>query len=609
MANPLINTSFISKTTKITSAWLNGINDFCQGITTPNANPALSGSALVVTQASPAGSVATTQWEVDERTRHVFDWLTPNQRSAVLSGAGVTDVTTPVQAALDSGYSLDFGDSRCVYAVKTVTFNQSGKTYNFNGAQFLGIDTAAQKGVIDFQANYCVMKGLSVSGNYKSNYVSAIYWHSPISPTLPAKSNHWFNLRLDNCLIGILFGEVFPSVGADAAQSENYIYGFNSRGTQQPLYMNQINGFLEVQGEVLSSKNEWDANNPGVYSFAASCPLQAINGELRVYGDILKTDTQLGYGIQNTTNGIIIVTGEIEIASQVMLLTGGTTYLTDVPHSFWGNASNSWCTMGGNGGNLRISNFTLNKPASSSSANVALVDFAGFTGWDVSIADVRLENQLNLVFGNGSAQTNVWGNGNEVVFDNVFSPLVGSGTAPRFRRATTAPDNILDTTKTDVSGASITTWFLHDFTLTGAIALNGDVPTSPTQTFFNSIQVTPNAGLNGSSSVTSMDLTNLASVRNTAVRVTPGDTFELSGWVKTVGGSGAAQFVAELAGTSGAYFGAVVLADQSTLVTTGWTFMTGLFTVPASTAYIGVGVRGLVNTQVRMAGLKLTRLA
>lgn len=566
-----------------------------------NTSNVAQGDALFGVKSTLSGAVATTQHEVNDRTRSVFDWLTTAEKAAVPAGT-VLDITTNLQAAIDSGESLIW--PRGSYYVKKLTFTGIGKTYYFNGAQIFAIDTAAQTGLIDWKASYCTIYNMALFGQWKSNYTSALYWHSA-SSVLPAQSNRFFGLSIDNSLIGILYGEVSPTVAVDAPQSENFIYGFRSRGTERPVYCNQANGFLHIDGEITSAKNEWDINNPGVYSYTQACPITVLLGVVRATGEIIKADTQLGLGLRNS-GGTLEVSGVMEIACQVFAGSGsiGSTNFHDVTFGYWANASVSWAALSGTGGTLSINNLLLNKALAAASANTAFIELGTATGWDVSLTDCRLENQLHTVFSNGSSQADMWSGDNRISFQNVTGPAVGGGTAPLYPRVSTVVSNLLDLRGTDTIGNDIATWYKRDVTGVGAIALNADIPTS--SNYFNSVMVTP-AVTTGRSGVYSADLTSLTTVKATAIKCRPGETYMMSGYFRmtTAGTANVSLLFINTAGTAQVVVDAIT---QATLLTSAWRYLTVMFTVPALSAYFGVGIEGVSGTVCRLAGPKVARL-
>lgn len=568
---------------------------------------ASNGDARLGVKSTLSDTEATTQHEVNERTRHVFDWMTPVQRAAAVSNLGVTDLTAPLQAAIDSGENIDFGS--CVMRISKLTFDQNGKTYRFNGAQLVAGDSGAQMGMIDWQAAYCVVYGMNLVGAWLDNYTSAIYWHSA-SAGAPAKSNHFYDLAINNALIGILFGEVSPTVPVDAAQSENYIFGMRTRGVERTIYGNQSNGFLKIiGGEVASSKNEWDIQNPGVYDYTQAAAIQLLQGVIAVVGgDVIKTDTQLGSGLINSGGTLSISGGtNLEIASRIFTGSGGYTMISDVSGSYWGNAAADWCSLSGTSGSLVLCNVTINKDVAAAAANQALVNFAStsVSGWDVVLDNVRAENQLNWIFTTSNATPNRWSN-NTVTFKNCSAPAsAGAAASNPFARVSSATENLLDLRGTDTNGNDIATWYKRDISGVGAIALNADVPSGTN--YPNSIMVTP-AVTTGSSEVTNMDLTSLTTVKATAVKCRPGDNFMLSGWFRMTT-SGTAQVDVTYANAAGAASSSAPLANQADLLTSSWQYIEAMFTVPASAAYLGVGIRGSSGTVCRMVGLKLSKLS
>lgn len=618
----MASTTFVANVTRIVRAWLQDVNDSTYGPTAPTttlrgqlADPtsASNGDAMVAVQSALANTKASTQHEVNERVRNVFDWLTPAEKAAVLTPT-LLDMTTNLQLAIDSGCSLVFPEG--VYFATKLTFNKVGKTYWGNNSQFVGVDTAPQRGVIDYQGSSCRFYAFNIVGGWKSNYVAAVWWHSA-SAGAAAQSTTWYGVSIDNVLVGWLFGDLISGdpllaltgvsyqAPVDAAQSENYVYGCIMRGVEQGIYSNQPNGFIKfVGGKIFSSKSEWDTGSPGVYSFTRSCPINVLQGVVGVYGDVGKTDTQLGSGIKVADTGGLDVSGDLEIGCQILTLTGGVTHIHDIGGAFWPNAATDWANLSGTSGVLTIENVVIGKAAGAAAAATSLVNFAG-TGWDVALTNVRAENQLCwFCTGSTAAAPNRWSD-NSLNFFNCAAPLAGGATTPNsFPRINSSTYNQLELRGTDVNGNDIATWFKRDTAGVGAIALDADVPSG--SGYPNSIMVTP-AVTTGGSEVTNMDLTSLATVKATAVKCRPGDTFILSGWFRMTT-SGTAQVDVTYANAAGAASASGVLANQADLLTDAWKYIESMFLVPAGAAYLGVGIRGTSGTVCRMVGLKLSKL-
>lgn len=602
----------VSQANRVTAEWLNGINDAAYGpypVGTLGAElastaSASAGDALVGVKSTLAGTQGTTQHEVNERVRHIFDWMTPVQQAAARSNLAVTDLTTPLQAAIDSGESLDFGNY--AMAITKLTFDQNGKTYRFGGTQLLGISPSPEIGIIDWQAAYCVVYGMNIVGRWNANYSGAIHWHSQIGA--PAKSNHFYDLVINNSLTSIIFGQLSPAVPVDQPQSENYIFGMRTRGVERVVYCNQPNGFLQFVGcEVVSSKSEWDIENPGVYSFTRACVAEVLQGVVTFAdSDLVKADTFLGAGLKNSGGNLHASGCKQEIACQVLDLGGGYTQIDAMPGGYWGNAATSWCGMSGNNGVLRVNSAVINKAAAAAAADTAAIDFAGHTGWDVQLTDWRFENQLNWIFANTSAQRDRW-SGNTVRFANCTAPpTAGAGAANTYQLVVSNSDNLLDLRGTDTSGNDIATWFKRDISGVGAIALNADVPTLAAGSFPNSIMVTP-AVTTGSSEVISLDLTSLTTVKATGIKCRPGETYWMKGWVRMTT-AGTAQFTITYANAAGAASSSASVATSADLLTSSWKYIEGWFVVPAVAAYFGVGVRGSAGTVCRIVGVSVTRV-
>jgi hypothetical protein len=196
--------------------------------------------------------------------------------------------------------------------------------------------------------------------------------------------------------------------------------------------------------------------------------------------------------------------------------------------------------------------------------------------------------------------------GNTLTFANCTAPLAGGAVTPnQYPRISTGTYNLLDLRGTDVNGNDIANWFRRDTAGVGAIALDADVPAG--SGYPNSIMVTP-AAITGASEVTNMDLTSLATVKNTAIKCRPGDTFMLSGWFRMTT-AGTAQVDVTYANAAGAASASAPLANQADVLTSAWRYIETMLVPPAGAAYFGVGIRGTAGTVCRMVGLRVTKLA
>ena len=580
--------------------WANGRHDGGQFIDPDRAFPDFSVPSEVTAWFSDSGANVN-GW------KRVYTTLDVNMFGA--KGNITQDDTKSIQKAIDSNKSLYFPPGN--YGVSGVKFNKIGKVYFFEEAALVAKGGAST--IVDWQAAFCKIYNMAVVGQFNDTYDSAFHWNSETNE-LPAKSNYFYNLKFDNVLLAMLFGKLSPASPVNAPQSENFIYGLASRGTERLIYMNQPNGFLKViGGECSVSKNEWDINNPGVYSYTESAVATVLDGVLGIVeADCLKTETALGDAFI-VSGGNLTISGTVEIASRYFRLSGGVTTFKDIAGGFWGNGSDSLMLLDGDSGVVSAKNVTINKSAAASSANTAFIDIGGQTGWTISLSDVRAENQLKAIFGNGTAQDSVWDQGSSnVTINNYTAPSIGGGTTPEYLSIDSDQGNLLDITGTDTIGNDITTWYTRDLSGVGNKSLvTGDAPGG--QGYFASIQIEGQVAGAGSSGLYSMDLASLATVKATSIKTKPGDLFQISGWVRTpdlaAGSSDSFELGALFANIAGGAQETPAIATKGNgLITGNWRYVSGFIKTPANSAYIGVGLLVKLGLRVRFAGIKFQKV-
>lgn len=235
--------------------------------------------------------------------------------------AGATD-QIKVQAAFDSGKPIRFSKS---YSVDSVEISSVGQTIDFCGYSLVGtrsFDAAAAQYVLAITGRELRLYDVSVNANFK-NYKSAIRWFSK-SVGEPAQYNNVYGMAVAYCNIGLLYGQEISTPSLDSPQSENSIYGFKCRGAQQSFVGNQSNGFITLVAPILDcNPYEWSLQpgyNATTWQTAARTIINAVGNIVILGGEVLKTSTQLGYGVEG--GNICMVGTTIEIACANFLVNG-----------------------------------------------------------------------------------------------------------------------------------------------------------------------------------------------------------------------------------------------------------------------------------------------
>jgi hypothetical protein len=229
---------------------------------------------------------------------------------------GATD-QLKVQAAFDSGQPIRFTKS---YSVDSVTIRAVGQTIDFNGytltgtRSFLSVGAAYVLGIAGRQLR---LYDVSVNADFK-NYASAIRWFSE-SNAAPAQFNNVYGMSVAYCINGLTFGQEIGTPSLDAAQSENAIYGFKCRGAQKAFVGNQSNGFVTlIAPQMDCNPYEWSFQpgyNATTWQTAARSIHNVVGQVVILGGEVLKTSTQLGYGVEGRDIAMIGTTIEIACAN------------------------------------------------------------------------------------------------------------------------------------------------------------------------------------------------------------------------------------------------------------------------------------------------------
>jgi len=245
---------------------------------------------------------------------------------------GATD-QIKVQAAFDSGKPIRFSKS---YSVDSVTISSVGQTIDFNGYSLIGtrpFGTTGAQFVLGIAGRELKLYNVSVNADFK-NYAAAIRWYS-VSNAAPAQFNNVYGMAVAYCAIGLLFGQEVGTPSVDAAQSENAIYGFKCRGAQQAFVGNQSNGFVTLVAPQLDcNPYEWSLQpgyNATTWQTAARSIINLVGQLVILGGEVLKTSTQLGYGVEGRDIDMIGTTIEIACAN---FLVKGELKITNA-HNFY----------------------------------------------------------------------------------------------------------------------------------------------------------------------------------------------------------------------------------------------------------------------------------
>jgi hypothetical protein len=307
------------------------------------------------------------------------------------TGDGTTDDTAAIQAALDANTCVVFPPR--TYRVTSITID-SFKTIYCNGAEIKALSDSFNPVVIT--GRYNSIFNLKINCNFFPN-IAGMHWVSDATHT--CQYNNVYGLQISDAVYGILFGAKPGGSAFNAPQSENTIYGYTTRATQIAICCNQPNGALTLVSPILNCDAfEW-VGRPGYnattyYTNAYS----VINLETLltvVGGEVLKTASQLGYGIWG---GGVFDNVVFEVAGPQALITRDLTIANNQNGFFASDSQPAFmfdaAAEGDQGGAvLTLTNYKLSRPDGYTSyAGNYLIDGNPTLSCRVVASNVSLKN-------------------------------------------------------------------------------------------------------------------------------------------------------------------------------------------------------------------------
>ncbi|WP_214629378.1 hypothetical protein [Paenibacillus agaridevorans] len=254
-------------------------------------------------------------------------------------GTGPDD-TEAVQAAFDSGKTVIFTRN---YYVRSVEMKGDVQTIDFNGYFLIGISQGSHSesdkdAILKITGIYLHLHNLKIEGQFNTNYKAAIHWYSRPGHAHSGYVNI-FGLFIRNILVGIQYGAWLDDPNPyDTSQSENYLYGYVTRGTQNCLISNQPNGFLKISGSTLDChEREWSLMEGNPFQKAESYLIYCKIGQVSVEdSELLKVIDLEGCGIKGKN---IIITNCVMEMPCTWVVAEGDVSIDGVHGGFMGGDS------------------------------------------------------------------------------------------------------------------------------------------------------------------------------------------------------------------------------------------------------------------------------
>lgn len=576
----MAQTTFVPGTV-ITKEWLNAVDALRYG----QGNSA-KGSALL--QFIQSGS--------NKATRNVQDklqgiWVSPDDFN-------LASDTLNVQAAFDSGYSVVFERP---YDVTQVEYSGTG-TVDFAGHYLMGTATSATDCVFKISSVGATLIDVEVrtgvaDTSINDDYTCMIWWYDADDAS---QHNKVFGMKLYYGVRGLVYGELPGSSSTAEAQSENAIYGFDPRGVQNPFYGNHTNGFLDFFGpSFIALNNEWPVSP--VFNWTTARAFENIVGSITVHGgELIKTGSALGYAAALST--CRFVGTYIELASPLNQ-TGYDIHFDGCRFGVTRDDTSAFYTAAAVGatGTVYLNNCIFSRAAGTGVYS------------DVPLFDATAGNAANTITIN-NCHTEEWRWSPCSPFVPIFeggtfrvsnTTIVQTAGDPTIYYDNTTAANLLES-KIDHLGYTTTGWTLGGAGVGATLTVTtqaGPISAAnylPKQLTLHGTGTGANADY-----ATNADPTNTTTLNNTALRVHPGEMYLVSAWIYQVSGT-STKLAARFYDLTGTYISNSNAADSTTGFSAAWKYYEGYVIVPATAAWMGVGIQCDV-TDARITNLKVRR--
>lgn len=513
----------------------------------------------------------------------------PKRYGAV--GNGSTNDTSALTSCIAANDDINF-ENGATYAVTTITF-PSGRhmSVKFNGAAIRGIASSATDCVVRVKSNTCTFHDYWVDLNFNMNYTCGTWWYDAVSAS---QFNNFFGMNHTYGRRALVYGELPGSSSTSLAQSENNIFGWRTRGIQNPFYGNHANGGLFFSCPHFVALNEEWPVSP-TFNWTDARAFENVSGiVVAIGGELIKAASNLGYAADMKTtwmDGIVVETAcPIKITGDAVRFDGGARMLMgrdDQPQFYIDVAAT---------GTMQLSDVYFTRAAGTGAySSQPIVDSSANSSFRTLMSNTQsFEWRWSLIGGDVRLVK-----GGVSQYDNhALSITVADSNI--YILKTLPTDSLLDGSSFDRLGYTTTGWTLtNDFG--GGTTVTVTSVAGPTG--YLAQQVTLHA--TGQSLMGPGDATSLATIKSSMLRVRPGELYWMAANCNISTGT-TAQLQARFYDLTGALVSDVAVADSGGIGTGSWKFVEGPLVVPATAAYMNPSVRGNVS-DVRATDLRIRR--
>jgi hypothetical protein len=517
---------------------------------------------------------------------------TPERYGAV--GDGVHDDTGAMTSMISCNSSMTFGPAK-TYAVVSIAFPY-GRDYfvNFNGSVIRGIADTPTTCVVCLQMQGSTFIGYSVEGhngvsNPNMHYTCGTWWYNPAHGS---QFNTFFGMRHTHLVRGMIFGALPGQTSTSVPQSENSIYGWRTRGVQNPFYSNSAQGFLHFADPIFVSLNEeWS----GGFDFSAARALEIYAGNVLAQGgEIQIASSTSGYAAD--LQACTLVGMNVETASPIQII-GDAVQIIGGQFTVNVDSEPAFKIKRGVHGVLSLNDVRFGRAATLGSYSASpIVDATSAppTFETYMCGTQSFEWRWNLVGGDARLVQ-----GGRARFRNHRMSITASDPNV-YVLDTHLGGSLLDTAAFDALGYTMRGWHLNVDYGAGT-TLSNTALAGPSG--YLASQLTLDA--TGGAAANIADTSSLAAIQSSCIHVTPTDLYWISCWVNIIGG-GNAKLTARFFNLSGTLLQEAVIADSGAISSGAWKFVEGPLSVPAGAAYMAPGITGIAS-RVAFTDLRVRR--